>query len=77
MAQEKEPTDSGPILGPADILGIIQRGAADLHAYCAQPWQNVDRDVCLQVLEHCARMLGHLSPMQKAQDKEPERARAN
>ncbi len=76
-ADQSTDTNQGPVLGPNDILGIIQRGAADLHAYCAQPWQNVDRDVCLQVLEHLARMLGHLPPMLKAQDKEPDRARAN
>lgn len=70
-------TNQGPVLGPVDILGIIQRGASDLHAYCAQPWQHVDRDVCLGVLEHMARMLGHLPPMQKAQDKESERVRVN
>lgn len=76
MAVDDQSTANGPILGPADILGVIQRSAADLHAYCAQPWQHVDREVCLQVLGHMAKTLGFLPP-QPRQDAEPERARAN
>ncbi len=81
MADAANSTDgeAGPTLGPSDLLGIIQRIASDLHAYCAQPPYLVDRNVCMAMLERGASILGHYPPLQTSQAdaSDAQSARAN
>lgn len=63
-----------------DILGIIQRGLMELHAYCGQVPQNVDPQVCMHVLERMASFVGQLvQPIAAANDHPDDapRGRAN
>jgi hypothetical protein len=74
MADAPEsPAAQGPILEINDILAIVRTTATDLNAYCAQPPQYVDRNVCMHLLEKMAGWLGYLPPLQAPAEAEPKR----
>lgn len=63
MAATPEPTGQGPILEPSDILGVVQRTLLELHGYCGQAPQHVNRDECMKALEKMAHWLGYFPPL--------------
>ena len=74
MAEQPQPPI---ILSSNDILGIIQRSLMELHAYCGQPPENVDPQVCMTVLERTASFVGRLVQQVGAANDKPDEARVN